>query len=113
MIKVVNPYEGESTLGKRIEQSRMSLSIATKMLEKIRANQKRHFQNRRSTHTFKVGYLVLLKKNIVDKMELKWEPNYRIAKLSSAWSAAVENQISGKGKRCNIGDLKLKHPFEV
>ena len=45
-------------------------------------------------------------------MELKWEPNYRIIKLPSAWSAIVENQLSGKGKMCNIGGLKLKHPTE-
>ena len=32
--------------------------------------------------------------------------------LSSAWSAVVENQLSGKSKRCNIADLKLKHPSE-
>ena len=103
---------GENTLGKRIEQSRVSLPIAAKMLEKMRANQKRYYQNRRSTHTFKVGDLVLLKKHNVDKMELKWEPNYRIVKLPSAWSAVVENQLSGISKRCYIGDLKLKHPSE-
>ena len=91
---------GENTLGKRIEQSRVSLSIAAKMLEKMRANQKRYYLNRRSTHTFKVGDLVLLRKHNVDKMELKWEPNYRIVKLRSAWSAVVENQLSGKSKRC-------------
>ena len=45
-------------------------------------------------------------------MELKWEPNYRIVKLTLAWSAVVENQLSGKSKRCNIGDLRLKHPSE-
>ena len=56
--------------------------------------------------------MVLLKKHNVDKMELKWGPNYRIVKLPSAWSAVVENQLSGKIKRCNIGDLKLKHPSE-
>ena len=39
-------------------------------------------------------------------------PNYRIVKLPSAWSAVVENQLIGKSKRCNIGDLKLKHPSE-
>ena len=33
-------------------------------------------------------------------------------KIPSAWSAVVENQLSGKSKRCNIGDLKLKHPSE-
>ena len=44
-------------------------------------------------------------------MELKWEPIYRIVKLPSAWSA-VENQLSGKSKRYNIVDLKLKHPSE-
>ena len=65
----------------------------------MRANQKRYYQNRRSTHTFKDGDLVLLKKHNVDKMELKWEPNYRIVKLPSAWSAVVENQLSGKSKR--------------
>ena len=112
LIKVVEPYVGEHTSGKRIEQSRVSLSIAAKMLEKVTANQKRYHQIRRSTHTFKVGDLVLLRKHNVDKMELKWEPNYRIVKLPSAWPAVVENQLSGKSKRCNIGDLKFKHPSE-
>ena len=88
MIKVLEPYVGEM----RIEQSRVFLSIAAKMLEKMTANQKRYYQNRRFTHTFKVGDLVLLKKHNVDKLELKWEPNYRIVKLPSAWSAFVENQ---------------------
>ena len=78
----------------------------------MRANQKRYYQNRRSTHTFKVGDLVLLRKHNVDKRELKWEPNYRIVILPSAGSDVVENQLSGKSKRCNIGDLKLKHPSE-
>ena len=81
------------------------------MLEKMRANQKRYYQNRRSTHTFKVGDMVLLRKHNVDKLELKWEPNYRIIKLPLAWSAVVENQLSGKSKRCKIGDLKLKPPL--
>ena len=101
---------GKNTLEKRTEQSRVSLSIAANMLEKMRENQKRYYQNRRSTHTFKVGDLVLLKKHNVNKMEFKWEPNYKIVKLPSAWSAVVENQLSGKSKRCNIGDPKLKHP---
>ena len=39
LIKVVEPYVGEKNLGNRIEQSTTSLSIAAKMLEKIRANQ--------------------------------------------------------------------------
>ena len=98
LTKVVEPYMGENTLGKRIEQSRFSLSIAAKMLEKMRANQKRYYENRRSTHTFKVGDLVLLRKHNVDKLELKWEPNYRIVKLPSAWSEVVENQLSRKSK---------------
>ena len=112
LIKVVKPYTGENTLGTRVEKSRVSLSIAAKMLEKMRENQKRYFQNRRSTHTFKVGDLVLKKKHNVEKMDLKWEPNYRIVQLPSAWSAVVQNQTSGKSKRCNIGDLKLKYPSE-
>ena len=45
-------------------------------------------------------------------MELKWETYYRIVKHHSAWSAVAENQLSGKSKRCNIGDLNLKHPSE-
>ena len=112
LIKVVDPYAGENTLGKRIEKSRVSLSIAAKVLEKMRESQKRHFQNRRSTHTFKVGDLVLQEKHNAEKMDLKWEPNYGIVTLPSAWSAVVEIQISGKSKRCIIGDLKLKHPSE-
>ena len=112
LIKVVEPYMDENTQGRTIEQSRVDLFIAAKMLEKMIENQKRYYQNRRSTYTFKIGDLVLLNKHNVDKMELKLGSNYRIVKLPSAWSAVVENQLSGKSKRCKIGDLKLKHPCE-
>ena len=111
-IKVVVPYKGDNELGRRIEQSRVSLFIAAKWLSKMRDRQKRHYLNRRSTHPFKVGDLVLLKKHQVDKMDLKWVSNYRVIKLTSAWSAIVENQTTGKTKRCNVGGLKLKHPSE-
>ena len=53
-------YKGDNDLGKQIEQSRVTLTIAAKMLEKMRENQKRHYKNRKSTHTFKIGDLVLL-----------------------------------------------------
>ena len=82
------------------------------MLEKKGANQKRHYLNRRAAHKFQVGDLVLLKKHQADKIDLKWEPNYRVVKLPSSWSAVVENQTSGRMKRCNVGDLKHKHPSE-
>ena len=107
LIQPVEAYKGDSSLAKQIEQSRVTLSIAAKMLEKMREN-----QNRKSTHTFKVGDLVLLKKHNKEKLDLKWEPNYRIIKLPHQWSAVVENQFTGKAKRCNIGDLKIKHPYE-
>ena len=44
------------------------------MLERMRANQKRHYQHQRATHKFQVGDLVLLKKHNADMMELRWEP---------------------------------------
>ena len=113
LIKVVVPYKGNNELGKRIEQSRVSLSIAAKWLSKMRGRQKRYYVNRRYTHPFKVGDLVLLKKHQRDKMDLKWVPNYRVIKLTSAWSAIVENQTNGKTKRCNVGDLKLKIPLRI
>ena len=78
----------------------------------MRDNQKRYYKNRKSTHTFKVGDLVLLKKHNKDKLELKWEPNYRIIKLPHKMSGIVENQFTGRTKRCNITDLKIKHPYE-
>ena len=55
----------------------IALLIAAKWLGKMRDKQKRYYKNRKSTHTFKVGDLVLLRKQ-KDKLELKWEPNYRI-----------------------------------
>ena len=63
LTQCVEPYKGENPLGKRIEQSKAALSTAGKMLEKMRANQKRHYLNRRATHKFQVGDLVLLKKH--------------------------------------------------
>ena len=113
LIKVVVPYKGGNELGRRIQQSRVSLSIAAKWLSKMRDRQKRHYLNKRSIHPFKVGDLVLLKKQQGDKMDLKWVPNYRvIIKLTSAWSAIVENQTTGKTKMCNVGEPKLKYPSE-
>ena len=92
-------------LRKRIAQSRITLSMAAKMLERMRANQKRHYQHQRATHKSQVCDLVLLKKYNDDKMDLKWEQNYRVVRLTSHWSAVVENQMSGRTKRCNVGDL--------
>ena len=40
--------------------------------KKMRENQKRYYQNGKSTYTFKIGDLVHLKKHSIDKMELKW-----------------------------------------
>ena len=104
-------YKGDNSLAKQIEQSRVSLSIAGKILERMRENQKRHHKNRKSVQTFKVGDLILLRKHNKDKLELKWEPNYRIIRLSHLW-LAVENQFTGRTKRCNFSDLKIKHPAE-
>ena len=85
-------------LGKRIKQSQLTLSTAAKMLERMRANQKGHYQHQKATHKFQVGDLVLLNKHNADKMDLSWEPNYRVVRLTSPWSAVVENQMSGKTK---------------
>ena len=81
LIQPMESYKGDNNLGKQIEQSRVTLTIAAKMLEKMRENQERHYKNRKSTHTFKIGDLVLLRKHNKDKLELKWEPNYRIVKF--------------------------------
>ena len=112
LIQPMESYKGDNDLGKQIEQSRVTLTIADKMLEKMRENQKRHYKNRKSTHTFKIGNLVLLRKHNKDKLELKWEANYRIIKFPSQWSAVVENQSNGRTERCNSGDLKIKLPSE-
>ena len=90
LVKCIEPYKGDNTLGKRIEQSRITLSTTAKMLERMRANQKRHYQHSRATHEFQVGDLVLLKKHNADKMALKWEPNYGVIRLKSLWSVLVE-----------------------
>ena len=72
------PYQGESSLGKSIEQSRVTLSVAAKMLERMRKNQKRAYESRKTIHQFEVGDLVLLKKYVKEKLDLKHKPNYRI-----------------------------------
>ena len=62
LIKCIESYNGESMLQKRIEQSQITLSTTAKMLERMWANQKRHYQHERSIHKYQVGDLVLLKK---------------------------------------------------
>ena len=112
LIQIVEPYRSTDPLHKRFEQTRVITTMAAKKLEEMRANQKRHTNNRKTIHQFKVGDLVLLKKHVKEKLQLKWEPNYRIIRLPSAWSAIIESQITGHTKKCNIGDLKAKHPAE-
>ena len=91
LIQPVETYKGDNNLAKQIEQSRATLSMAAKILEKMRENQKRYYKNRKSTHTFKVGDLVLYQKHNKEKLHLKWEPNYRIIKLPHLWTAVIEN----------------------
>ena len=55
LINCIEPYKGESTLGKRIEQLQITLSTTPKMVERMWANQKRHYQHRRATHKYQVG----------------------------------------------------------
>ena len=54
------------------------------------ANQKRHYQHCVATHKFQVEDLVLLKKHNAEKIDLWWEPNYRVVRLKSPWSAMAE-----------------------
>ena len=45
---------------------------------------------------FQVGDLPLLKKHNADKMDLRWEPNYRVIRLMSPWSAVLETKSAVK-----------------
>ena len=110
LIKVVIPYQGKHSLAKSIEQFRISLSMATKMLERMRKNQKRAYEGRKTIHQFWVGHLVLLRNHALEKMDLKWEPNYRIIKLPSAWSVIVKKISSGRTRRCNVGRPSKETP---
>ena len=82
------------------------------MLERMRKNQKRAYEGRKTIHQFKLGDLVLLKKHAQEKLDLKWEPNYRIIRLPTAWTAVIEHMVRGRTRRCNVGDLQKKHPHE-
>ena len=112
LIKPTIPYRGNFDIGYKIEQSKIALSTAAKNLEKKRALQKKPYENRPSEHSFKVGDLVLLYKHVKDKLELQWEPGYRIIELQSPWTAKVTNKDTGVPKRVNVRDLKLKDPAE-
>ena len=46
LIQIVEPYRDTDPLHKRFEQTRVITTMAAKMLEKLRANQKRHTNNR-------------------------------------------------------------------
>ena len=112
LIKVTTPHQDESSLGKGIEQSRVTLSIAAKMLGRMRKNQKRAYEGRKTIHQFKVGDPVLLKTHAQEKLDLNWEPNYRIIRLPTVWTAVIEHTVSGRTRKCNVGDLQKKHPHE-
>ena len=82
------------------------------MLERMRKNQKRTYEGRKTKHQFKVGDLVLLRKHAQEKLDLKWKPNYRIIRLPTAWTAVIEHTVSSRTMRCNVRDLQKKHPHK-
>ena len=55
---------------------------------------------------------MLVKKHNKTKLELKWEPGYRLIMLPTPMTAAVENQLTGRFKCHILTGLKLKHPAE-
>ena len=112
LIKPVETYIGEKDIAKRIEQSCIILSTAAKMLPKKHSDQKKSKNHRPSKHPFQVGDLVLVKKHNKAKLELKWEPGYKITKLPTDWTAVIENQLTGNSRHFNVTDLKLKLPEE-
>ena len=56
--------------------------------------------------------MVFYNKHNKQKLELKWEPGYRIVDLPTDWTARIINSENGKPKRVNVRDLKLKDPAE-
>ena len=63
-------------------------------------------------HQLKVGDLVLLKKHAQQKLDLKWESNYRLIRLPPIWTAVIEHTVGGRTRRCNVGDLQKKLPHK-
>ena len=112
LIKPVIPYRGNFDIGQEIQQDQIVLTTAAKNLQRKREAQKKPHEHRPSKHKFKIGDLVLLNKHNKDKLELKWEPGYRIVALPTKWTARVTNKETGEPKRVNVRDLKLKDPAE-
>ena len=102
LIKPVTPFRGDMSLAYRIEQSQVASTTAAKNLEKKRAAQKKLYEDRPSSHKFQVGDLVLIKKHLKDKLDLKWEPGFRIIELPTKWTARVRNKETGEPRRCNV-----------
>ena len=100
------------TIAQKIEQTLVTLTTTAKSLEKAREQQKKPSTNKPSQHNFQISDLVLVKKHNKEKLELKWEPGYRIVGIPTIWTARVRNKESGEPKCCNIKDLKLKDPAE-
>ena len=46
------------------------------------------------------------------KLDLKCEPKYRIIRLPTAWTVVIEHAVSGRMRRCNVGDLQKEHLHE-
>ena len=70
------------------------------MLERMMKTKRGHMKAGKSIHKFKVGDLVH-KKHAQEKLDLKWEPNYGIIRLPTAWTAVIEHTVSGRTRRFN------------
>ena len=79
------------------------------MLEKMRKSKESMWGQENNTPV-SGWWPVLLKKHVQEKLDLKGgTPNYRIIRLPTAWIAVTVHTVSGRTRKCNVGDLQKKH----
>ena len=96
------------TIAKRIDEQRVMLTSAAKMLAKKRKDKKKSSRNRFLHHKFHVWDPVLLKEHNKGKFEFRRESGYRIIEFSNYGTARVRHKDYVEPKHCSVKDLKLR-----
>jgi len=102
-------YLGDESHKLNLQDMRLAVSTAAKCLKKNRLF-KHHKVS--SIPDFRVGDLVLYKNHQPSQWDLKWHTGYRVINVINDRCVEIENQSSGRKRKCNISDLKHKLPAE-
>ena len=100
-------YQGEDMHQISLQEQHKAFMLVHGRLKKQKRRQAKYANKNRKMVEFKIGDPVFYRKHIHSKLDLKWEPFYRIIEQCSPVNYVIKNQLDGKTVKVHAEHIKL------